>query len=74
MGQLYDRSCALAFYELCVEAVPETSNADHAHTEQYASDRFRITIELAGEEFYADSCICCNTMQFHITDLYMVPA
>ena len=71
-GKLYDRLCTFAFYELYVEVVTETFNADHVHTKKYEPDRYRLTIELAGEKFEAES-IDCNTKQFQIIGLYMVP-
>jgi hypothetical protein len=92
-GKLYDRVCALVFFELCVEAAAETQNvalhkrcgpsittdADDAHTAQYASERFHCTIELAGEEFDAEvldaqACRHFTNNNFDITGLYMVPA
>ena len=90
---MYDRVCAFVFFELCVEAAAETQNvalhrrcgpsittdADDAHTAQYASERFHCTIELAGEEFDAEvwdaqACRHCTNNNVDITGLYMVPA
>ena len=62
---MYDRLCTFAFSEMCVEAVPDTFNADHAHIKKYEPDRYRLTIELAGENF-EDENIDCNTKQFQI--------
>ena len=72
-GKLYDRLCTFAFYEICVEAVPETFNADHVHIKIYEPDRYRPTIELDGETFEPEN-IDCNSNQFQIIGLYMVPA
>ena len=72
-GKLYDRLCTFALYEICVEAVPETLNADRVHIKKYAPDRCRLIIELDGETFEADS-IDCNTNQSQIIGLYMEPA
>ena len=70
---MYDRLCTFALYEICVEAVPETLNADRVHIKKYAPDRYRLIIELDGETFEADR-IDCNTNQSQIIGLYMVPA